>query len=100
MRAMIMAQPAAKRAVSRSAGTARSQAAPGRWPKASSRITRAAMETSSCWKSCTTVEMGRLARGKCSARTRPRLLWTARVPALTELLTKSQTKMPVIRKGT
>lgn len=57
------------------------------------------MVTSSCWKSWTTVEIGRLARGKCRARTRPRLLWTARVPALMELPMKSQTNTPVIRNG-
>ena len=44
--------------------------------------------------------MGREARGKCRARTRPMLPQMARVPAMIELAVKVQMKTPVTRNGT
>ena len=44
-------------------------------------------------------EIGSEARGKCSARTSPRLPEIARTPAITELCVKVKTKTPVTRNG-
>lgn len=57
------------------------------------------IENISCWSCCRENEMGSVARGKCRARTRPRLPEIARTPAMTELWVKVNTKMPVTRKG-
>ncbi len=57
------------------------------------------IEKSSCWSCWRANEIGSEARGKCSARTRPRLPEIARTPAMTELCVKVNTKTPVTRNG-
>lgn len=58
------------------------------------------IEKSSCWSCWSEKEIGSEARGKCRARTRPRLPEMERTPDMTELWVKVKTKTPVTRKGT
>ncbi|CAM5426671.1 hypothetical protein SFUMM280S_07176 [Streptomyces fumanus] len=97
---MIIETPALNVNWSTSAGIASTQEAAGGTPKASRMTTRAAIENSNCCNCWRQNETGSAARGKCSARTRPRLPEIARVPAMIELCVKVQMNTPVTRNGT
>ncbi len=64
------------------------------------RTTSTIIENSSCWSCWSANEIGSDARGKCSARTSPRLPEIARTPTSTELCVKVNTNTPVTRNGT
>ncbi len=99
-RAITIETPVLKTACRARAGTASSQEGRGYWPKASRISTSAPSEKSSCWSCCRASAIGREARGKCRARTRPMLPLIARVPTVIDELVKVQMKTPVTRNGT
>ncbi|ODA70930.1 hypothetical protein APS67_004788 [Streptomyces sp. AVP053U2] len=99
-RAKISARPVLKTNWSSSAGTTSSQDRAGMLPNAITTTTRTIIENSSCWSCCSANETGSAARGKCRARTRPRLPEMARTPARTELCVNVNTNTPVTRNGT
>ena len=57
------------------------------------------MENSSCWSCWSAKETGSEARGKCRARTRPRLPEIARTPAISEFCVNVNRNTPVTRNG-
>ena len=99
IRAMIIATPALKTNWSVRAGMTSSQDMLTGTPKASRITTSAHIENSSCWSCWRQYDTGSAARGKCRARTSPRLPEIARVPAMIELCVKVHTKTPVTRNG-
>ncbi|GGP58841.1 hypothetical protein GCM10010247_34500 [Streptomyces calvus] len=100
IRAKISASPVLKTNCSSSAGTTSSHDSAGKLPNAITTTTSTSIEKSSCWSCWSAKETGSEARGKCSARTRPRLPEMARTPASTELCVKVNTNTPVTRNGT
>lgn len=97
--AMTIDSPVLNIAWSTSAGIASSQLAFGYSPKQTRMTISAPIENSSCCSCWTAYAIGSEARGKCRARTRPRLPLMARVPVWIELLVNVQMKTPVTRNG-
>ncbi len=99
IRAMTRDSPVLKTDWSSSAGIISSQCHVSGTPQISTMAASTPMENRSCWSWTRVYAIGSAARGKCRARTRPRLPDTARVPARTVDWVNVKTKMPVHRNG-